>query len=148
MLNSSLSGLSRGLQNRQQDGGVSWNSHKAIEKPPLKKPLCVEPMLLYGFMVATHKRLCDDVQKLAAEFFSESFDGIWMGPLTAPHPTTPPVVISPTLNKEELSKVKHYLQIAHDEAEAQHDVGPEYTLYEIMKETNRLIDRINHLLVD
>ena len=77
----------------------------------------------------------------------ESFNGLWMGPLTAPHPTTPPVVISPTLNKEELLKVKHYLQIAHDEAEAQHDVSPEYTFYEVMKETEYLIDRINHLLV-
>lgn len=144
MLNSSLSGLLRGLQNRQQDGGVSWNSHKAV-----KKPFSIErKRQIYDFMVATHKRLCDDVQKLAAEFFSESFDGIWMGPLTAPHPTTPPVVISPTLNKEELLKVKHYLQIAHDEAEALHDVSPEYTFYEVLKETEYLIDRINHLLVD
>lgn len=71
MHNSSLSGLLRGIQNRQQDGGVSWNSHKAVKKPPLKKPLCVEPMLLYRFMVATHKRLCDDVQKLAAKVFNE-----------------------------------------------------------------------------
>lgn len=78
----------------------------------------------------------------------ESFDGLWMGPLTSPHPTTPPVVISPTLNKEELLKVKHYLQIAHDEAEAQHDVGLEYTFYEVMKETEYLIDHINHLLAD
>lgn len=71
MHNSSLSGLLRGIQNRQQDGGVSWDSHKAIEKPLLKMPLCAEPMLLYRFMTATHKQLCDDVNRLAAEFFSE-----------------------------------------------------------------------------
>lgn len=92
MHNSSLSGLSRGLQNRQQDGGVSWNSHKATKKPVqpvgaseqwtsrnrkllLNMPPHVEQMLqrrqIYEFVVATHKRLCDDVQKLAAEFFSE-----------------------------------------------------------------------------
>ena len=88
MHNSSLSGLLRGIQNRQQDGGVSWDSHKATEKPVrpmgaseqwtsrncrplLKMPLCAEPMLLYRFMTATHKQLCDDVNRLAAEFFSE-----------------------------------------------------------------------------
>lgn len=71
MHNSSLSGLLRGIQNRQQDGGVSWDSHKATKKPLLKMPLCTEPMLLYRFMTATHKQLCDDVNKLAEEFFSE-----------------------------------------------------------------------------
>lgn len=80
----------------------------------------------------------------------ESLDGLWMGPLTAPRPATlsAPIVTTSTLNKEELLKVKHYLQIAHDEAEAQHDVSLEYTFYEVMKETEYLIDRINHLLVD
>lgn len=31
MHNSSLSGLLRGIQNRQQDCGVSWDSHKATK---------------------------------------------------------------------------------------------------------------------
>lgn len=67
MRNSSLSGLLRGIQNRQQDGGMPWDSHKAT-----KKPFSIErKRQIYDFMVATHKRLCDDVQKLAAEFFSE-----------------------------------------------------------------------------
>lgn len=102
MHNSSLSGLLRGIQNRQQDCGVSWNSHKAtktidlttfwggldlncsfprtapqrIEQMLQEKQQVAEQMLqnrlIYRFVTETHQKLLADIAEASRKFFGET----------------------------------------------------------------------------
>lgn len=93
MHNSSLSGLLRGVQNRQQDCGVPWCSHKMIEKP-IQQATAPETRLLegikalnlrnrrvYDYLAEAHKRMLIEMAKMPYELF-------WDEP-KMPHPESP-----------------------------------------------------------
>jgi hypothetical protein len=81
MHNSSLSGLLLGVQNRQQDCGVSWCSHKMIEKP-IQRAAAPEIRLfegtealsprnrrIYDCLTEAHKRMLVEMAKVSYELF-------------------------------------------------------------------------------